>query len=97
VTGQYLLRREMGCTRAEFFRYLPGATRHAQLEIDGDRITVPILGGCLEIELAERPVRRIGSFALPVLAVTFRFTGLDEATRDDFLAYFDLCTRRGGG
>ena len=37
------------------------------------------------------------SIALPVLGVTFCFRGLDELARDDFLAYFDLYTRRGGG
>ena len=51
----------------------------------------------MQIDLVEKPLRRIGSFALPVLGVTFRFTGLDDAARDDFLAWFDLYTRRGGG
>ncbi len=97
MTREFVLRRDMGCTRDDFFRYLPGATRHVPLEIAGDTITLPLQRGRVEIELVERPLRRIGSFALPVLGVTFRFTGVDAAARDDFLAWFDLYTRRGGG
>jgi len=97
VTREFVLQRDMGCTRAEFFRTLPGATRHVPLEIAGDTVTLSLQRGRVEIDLAERPLRRIGSFALPVLGVTFRFTGVDDAARDDFLAWFDLYTRRGGG
>ena len=87
----------MGCTRAEFIGWLPGATRKAPLQIEGDQVTVMIDSGCVQIALEEKPPRRIGLIALPVLGVTFCFHGLDEPARDDFLAYFDLYTRRGGG
>ena len=97
MTREHVLHRDMGCTRAEFFRTLPGATRHVPLEIAGDTITIPLHGGGVRIELVEKPLRRIASIALPVLGVTFRFTGLDDAARDEFLAWFDLYTRRGGG
>ena len=90
-------RREMGCTRAEFIGWLPGATRQAPFQIDGDIVTVMTRGGCVQISLEQKPPRRIGLIALPVLGVTFCFRGLDELTRDDFLAYFDLYTKRGGG
>ena len=97
MTREFVLQRDMGCTRDDFFRYLPGATRHVPLEITGDTIGVPLPGGRVQIELAEKPPRRLGSFTLPVLGVSFRFIGLDDAARDDFLAWFDLYTRRGGG
>jgi len=97
VSDLFHLQREMGCTRAEFMAWLPGATRRAPLQIEGDRITVITHGGCVEISLQERPPRRLVSMELPVLAVSFSFRGLDELTRDDFLAYFDLYTQRGGG
>jgi len=97
VTREHVLQRDMGCTRAEFLRTLPGATRHVPLEISGDTITIPVRGGRVRIDLVEKPLRRIASIALPVLGVTFRFTGLDDAARDEFLAWFDLYTRRGGG
>jgi hypothetical protein len=89
--------REMGCTRAEFIGWLPGATRQAPFQIDGDMVTVMTHGGRVQISLEEKPPRRIGLIALPVLGVTFCFRGLDTLTRDDFLAHFDLYTRRGGG
>ena len=91
------VRREMGCTRAEFIGWLPGATRKAPLQIEGDRVTVTIGGGFVQIFLEEKAPRRMGLIALPVLGVSFCFRGLDKLVRDDFLAYFDLYTRRGGG
>ena len=87
----------MGCTRAEFMGWLPGATRQASFQVDGDKVTVITHGGRVQISLEEKPLRRMGLIALPVLGVTFCFHGLDELARDDFLAYFDLYTRRGGG
>ena len=33
----------------------------------------------------------------PRLAISFRFNGVDEATRQAFMRYFDLYTQRGGG
>jgi hypothetical protein len=87
----------MGCTRAEFMRWLPGATRQASFQVDGDNVTVTTHGGRVQISLEEKPLRRMGQVALPVLGITFCFRGLDERARDDFLAYFDLYTRRGGG
>lgn len=91
------LHRQMGCTRAEFISWLPGATRHAPLRIDGNMVTVLTNGGSVQIALEESVPRRVGQIALPVLEINFRFSGLDEASRDSFLAYFDLYTRRGGG
>jgi hypothetical protein len=87
----------MGCTRAEFMGWLPGATRQASFRVDGDKVTVITHGGQVQISLEEKPLRRMGLVALPVLGITFCFCGLDELARDDFLAYFDLYTRRGGG
>ncbi len=87
----------MGCTRAEFMGWLPGATRQASFQVDGDKVTVITHGGRVQISLEEKPPRRMGPVALPVLGITFCFRGLDELARDDFLAYFDLYTRRGGG
>ena len=91
------MHREMGCTRAELMDWLPGATGKAPLRIDGDVVTVITHGGSVRISMQEKAPRRMGSIALPVLAVTFCFRDLDEGTRADFLRFFDLYTRRGGG
>lgn len=93
--------REMGCTMADFARWLPGATRHAPVtsEADGDGMhhVLRIDDGMVEIDLQPRPPRRIALFCLPVTLVTFRFIGLDDRQRADFLTHFDHYTRRGGG
>ncbi|MBK4739051.1 hypothetical protein [Noviherbaspirillum pedocola] len=91
------LHREMGCTRAEFLRWLPGATRHAPMDGEGDVFRVRCGGGSVEITIEERPPRRIASIALPVLAVRFCFLGMDAGARQAFLSWFDAYTRRGGG
>lgn len=97
MTGTFVLDREMGCTREEFMRWLPGATRHAPARIEGDELSLSAGGGRVEISLCVRPPRRIAVLSLPVLAVRFHFVGLDAPAREAFLAYFDAYTRRGGG
>lgn len=95
------LDREMGCTEADFLRWLPGATRHAPVEaalVNGQtRYRVTVDGGTVEILLQPAPSRRIAALSLPVLKVSFRFLGLDAHQRASFLDYFDHYTRRGGG
>jgi hypothetical protein len=97
VTGAFVLDREMGCTRAEFLRWLGGATRHAPARMEGDELSLSVGGGRVEISLREKAPRRIALLSLPVLGVRFRFVGLDEPARAAFLAHFDAYTRRGGG
>ncbi|MES2537034.1 MAG: hypothetical protein V4632_14305 [Pseudomonadota bacterium] len=91
------LTREMGCTLAEFERWLPGATRDARIDSTANAYRVHADGGMVDITLLECPPRRIASLALPVLSVCFRFSGMTQAARAAFLAYFDNYTRRGGG
>ncbi len=93
--------REMGCTMAEFARWLPGATHNVPMasEADGDglRHRLAVAGGAVEIDLQPLAPRRIALLNLPVLRVTFRFIDLDPAERLAFLTRFDHYTRRGGG
>ena len=91
------LRREMGCTRNEFLRWLPGASKHAPIVMNGDVWRVLSEHGPVEVRIAELPPRRIASITLPVLEVRFRFIGMDADARAAFLDYFDHYTRRGGG
>ena len=94
---EIVLDREMGCTPADFIRWLPGATRHAALRVDANQVCLPADGGTIEISFSQGPARTIGPVSIPVLKVRFRFLGIGAAARREFLAYFDLYTKRGGG
>jgi hypothetical protein len=94
---EFALHREMGCTREDFIRWLPGATRHAPSQIDVDRVTVQAAGGIIEISFQQALARKIGLFSIPVLNLSFRFLGVGVTARREFMAYFDLYTKRGGG
>lgn len=93
--------REMGCTQSEFARWLPGATRNATIHSrqQGDQVEhrITTAGGTLTITTTQLPPRRIGLLRMPVLQVRFHFIDMDDAARAEFLHYFDLYTRRGGG
>jgi hypothetical protein len=92
-----VVEREMGCTREDLLRWLPAATGHAPRREQGEELVLAVAGGEVSIRAEPRPPRRIALVELPVLAVRFRFAGLDAAARAAFLARFDLYTRRGGG
>ena len=91
------LRREMGCTRDEFLRWLPGASKHAPIVMTGEIYRILSDHGTVEISIAALPPRRIASITLPVREVRFRFVEMDAQARGAFLEYFDHYTRRGGG
>lgn len=95
--GETLLSREMGCTREEFLRWLPGATRHATMQMHADKALVQAGRAQIEISFVPAPPRRIALVAMPVLKVSFRFSGADAEAYREFLVYFDLYTKRGGG
>lgn len=93
--------REMGCSRSEFLRWLPGAAGPALLhgsrhgEQERHRVVTP--GGTVLITTAPMAPRRIGLLTLPVLRVVFQFIDMDAPAQADFMRHFDLYTRRGGG
>ena len=89
--------REMGCTRAEFVGWMPGACGGIAFEVNGNRISIRPGGGEVMITVQEAAPRRLGLLCLPVLSVQMRFRGLSESARADFLKRFDMFTRRGGG
>ena len=91
------IHREMGCTRAEFLRWLPGATRHAPMQMCADKTVVRAGKATVEIAFALAPPRRIALVSMPVLKVSFRFSGADAGVYREFMTYFDLYTSRGGG
>jgi hypothetical protein len=96
-TEEFALEREMGCTREEFLRWLPGAARHAPMQLHADRAVVQAGEVTVEISYTQAPPRRIALVSMPVLQVSFRFSGARMSAYREFLAYFDLYTKRGGG
>jgi hypothetical protein len=94
---QFSIDREMGCTREEFVRWLPGATRHAPMELTDDKALVRAGEATVEISFTQAPPRRIALVSMPVLKVSFRFSGAGTGAYREFMAYFDLYTKRGGG
>jgi len=97
VGDEFVLRREMGCTAEEFVRWLPGAARNAHVHIDCGTAVIRAAGGTIHVTFEQAPPRRIGRLAMPVLNVAFRFSIIETAAREAFMAYFDLYTKRGGG
>lgn len=87
----------MGCTREEFLRWLPGATRYAAIQVSADKAVVRAGKTTVEISFTQAPPRRIALMSLPVLKVSFLFSGTDAKARREFMVYFDLYTKRGGG
>jgi hypothetical protein len=96
-TGEFVIQREMGCTREEFVRWLPGATRHAPLRLDADQAVIQLGKETVTISFRQAPPRKIALVSIPVLMVSFHFLHVDTNARRRFMAYFDLYTKRGGG
>jgi hypothetical protein len=89
--------REMGCTEAELLQYLPGAVQGRSVEAGDGQATVVIDSGRLGLTWQTLPPRQIALMRIPRLAVSFRFSAIEEASRQSFMRYFDLYTQRGGG
>ena len=89
--------REMGCTEAELLVWLPGAVNGRPVEAADGQARVLIDVGQLMLAWQTLPPRQIALMRIPRLAVSFRFSGVDEAPRQAFMRYFDLYTQRGGG
>ena len=104
--------REMGCSEAEWLRWLPEATAPHRLSLHQGGAAVfaatpmrEALGSSLDGEHAPLlrltwqalPARRIALLEISRLHVSFQFNGLDAKARADFMRRFDLTMQRGGG
>ena len=89
--------REMGCTEAEWLMWLPGAVGVNHWKQQPQSAGVRIGDGALGLKWQVGAPRVIGLIRIPVLKVSFRFAGLDDAQRYTFMKRFDLYMQRGGG
>lgn len=92
----------MGCTEAEWLRWLPAAIGDHTWQRMHDSARVCIAGreqtqGTLQLTWSVGSARKIALVALPRLHVNFQFEGLDDAQRYTFMRRFDLYMQRGGG
>ena len=89
--------REMGCTEAEWLRWLPDAIGDNFWKQQTHAAGVRIGDGALGLTWRTAEPRVIALMRLPRLLVSFRFAGLNDAQRHTFMKRFDLYMQRGGG
>jgi hypothetical protein len=89
--------RDMGCTEADWLRWLPGALGENHWKRQERTVGVRIGDGALGLTWQVGEPRKIALVQMPRLTVSFRFAGVDEAARYAFMKRFDLYMQRGGG
>ncbi len=89
--------RDMSCTEAEWLRWLPSAVGDHHWKLQSQSAGVRIGDGALGLKWQVVEPRVIASVRMPRLLVNFRFAGVDEAARFNFMKRFDLHMQRGGG
>jgi hypothetical protein len=89
--------REMGCTQADWLRWLPGAIGEHHWKLQDQSAGVRIGDGALGLKWELAQPRVIALVRIPRLVVRFRFAGVDDAARYAFMTRFDLYMQRGGG
>ncbi len=89
--------REMGCTVAEWLRWLPDAVGDNHWKLQTSSAGVRIGDGALGLKWQVGEPRVIGLVQIPRLLVSFRFAGLTDEERYTFMKRFDLYMQRGGG
>lgn len=89
--------REMGCTEAEWLMWLPRAVGDRPWKLQAGAAGVRIGDGALGLKWQVAAPRVIALVRIPVLKVSFRFVGMDEAQRYEFMKRFDMYMQRGGG
>ena len=89
--------REMACTEADWLRWLPQAIGDHHWKLHSGAAGVRIGDGALGLKWLVGAPREIGLVRMPRFLVSFRFAGLNEPQRLDFMKRFDLYMQRGGG
>lgn len=103
--------REMGCSEADWLRWLPEAIGDHPWSLSGRTASVHLGQPCghhgngqarvastgLTLAWQSLPPLSIALLTLPRLRVSFWFEGVGEAGRQRFMRRFDLYLQRGGG
>ena len=89
--------RDMGCTEADWLRWLPLALGEHFFKIQEHSAGVRIGDGALGLKWQVAEPRVIALVRMPRLLVQFRFAGVEESVRHTFMRRFDLFMQRGGG
>jgi len=87
----------MGGTEADWLCWLPQAMGEHHWKLHAASVGVRIGDGALGLKWQVAAPRVIGMIRIPVLWVSFRFSGVDEAQRHAFMSRFDFYMQRGGG
>ncbi len=89
--------KEMGISRADFLRLLPGALGSGIITMDGSSAVFEDGERRIEVSFEEMPERRIANLRLPVLRVSLKFSGFAEDRLKEALARFERAFARTGG
>jgi hypothetical protein len=89
--------RDMACTEADWLRWLPDAIGEHLWKHQDRTVGVRIGDGALGLKWELAEPRVIAQVQMPRITVSFRFAGVDEASRNAFMKRFDLYMQRGGG
>lgn len=89
--------RETGASAQEFERSLQAALPGGVASLGAGRYRVCEGDVCLEITAEPQAPRRIGLFALPVLATRYHFVAGSLPARAALIARLDRAMQRGGG
>ncbi len=89
--------RDMGCTEADWLRWLPDAIGDHFYKLQPSACGVRIGDGALGLKWQVAEPRVIALMRTPRLLVSFRFAGLADGERYAFMKRFDLYMQRGGG
>ena len=89
--------RDTAGTEGEWLQRLPGACGDHLLTLGERSARVTIGTGGLSLGWVVLAPRQIALLRMARMAVSFRFEGVDDGSRQRFMRYFDLYMQRGGG
>lgn len=91
------IEREFGLSHADFRRIFPRIEPEFRQLQERCVELVRADGRVLQIEISPEQVRRLASFKIPFILITFRFAGWNDEQRTEFFKKFDLAFQKGGG